>query len=638
MSLRPVRPARIDFSDPQAPRSPEYGDIYHARAGALQQARHVFLRGNGLPGRWAGKPRFVILEAGFGLGNNFLATWAAWRDDPSRCEQLWFIGIDKHPPLATDLDRAHQGSPLVELAAQLRAQWPPCTPDLHRIDFDHGRVRLLLLWADLAQALPELMAAVDAFYLDGFAPRLNPGMWDWHALRRLHRLAAPAATLSTWSVAREVRDALASAGFDLAKVPGLGAKREMTVGHFAPRHTPALPPGRRAVAGPIPGEVIVIGGGLAGAAAAHALACQGVATQVLDRHAQAAQEASGNAGGLFHGVVHRHDGPHARWLRAAALWAHRHYAALVAAGLVQGQTDGLLRGEQQMSIAAMRALLEAQALPPQWVQAWSAEQAAARSATPWPGPAWYYPGGGWVSPADVTRQWLKHDRIRWRGGVEVQRLQAAGDAWTLFDANGTELARAGVVVLANAADAVRLLGTSPGPWHRTRGQVSLYHGAHPDIALPLADSGYALSMPDGRLLFGATSQAGDDDAEVRASDHAHNRATLQRLTGWSPPLDAALAGRVGWRMHAADRLPWLGPVPSFEAGAPGRRDQPRFIARQPGLVLLAGLGSRGITQAPLAGELLASWITGAPMSAPTSLVDALDVARFAARAARLNRS
>jgi tRNA 5-methylaminomethyl-2-thiouridine biosynthesis bifunctional protein len=52
------------------------------------------------------------------------------------------------------------------------------------------------------------------------------------------------------------------------------------------------------------------------------------------------------------------------------------------------------------------------------------------------------------------------------------------------------------------------------------------------------------------------------------------------------------------------------------------------------LYVLTGLGSRGITQAALAGELLAAWITGAPMPAPASLVDAVDVARWAARAAR----
>ncbi len=81
MTIRPVSLAR-DASG--TPFSPEYGDRYHSREGALAQARHVFLGGNDLPARWRSARAFTVLETGFGLGTNFLATWAAWRADPSR--------------------------------------------------------------------------------------------------------------------------------------------------------------------------------------------------------------------------------------------------------------------------------------------------------------------------------------------------------------------------------------------------------------------------------------------------------------------------------------------------------------------------------------------------------------------------
>ena len=146
-------------------------------------------------------------------------------------------------------------------------------------------------------------------------------------------------------------------------------------------------------------------------------------------------------------------------------------------------------------------------------------------------------------------------------------------------------------------------------------------------------------MAADRLLFGATSQIDDDDAQVRDADHALNRASLQRLTGWQLPA-TLVEGRVGWRMQTEDRLPWVGPAPTPELPPGPRRDQPRFAPRLPGLYLLAGLGSRGLTHAPLAGELLASWITGNPMPMPSCLIDAVDPARHAARQARrvLNRT
>src|SRR3989344_7657880 len=89
-----VSPARLSAHPSgetgQPPYAPDYGDVYHPSAGAWLQARGVFLRGNGLPGRWQGRDRFTILETGFGLGNNCLATWAAWRQDPQRCDRLLF--------------------------------------------------------------------------------------------------------------------------------------------------------------------------------------------------------------------------------------------------------------------------------------------------------------------------------------------------------------------------------------------------------------------------------------------------------------------------------------------------------------------------------------------------------------------
>jgi tRNA 5-methylaminomethyl-2-thiouridine biosynthesis bifunctional protein len=93
MKTTPIVPARIVVDDDGTPRSVEYDDVYHPRSGALAQARHVFLDGDALAARWRGKDRFVVLETGFGLGNNFLATWAAWRADPKRCRQLHFISI-----------------------------------------------------------------------------------------------------------------------------------------------------------------------------------------------------------------------------------------------------------------------------------------------------------------------------------------------------------------------------------------------------------------------------------------------------------------------------------------------------------------------------------------------------------------
>ncbi|MDQ5847601.1 MAG: bifunctional tRNA (5-methylaminomethyl-2-thiouridine)(34)-methyltransferase MnmD/FAD-dependent 5-carboxymethylaminomethyl-2-thiouridine(34) oxidoreductase MnmC, partial [Pseudomonadota bacterium] len=92
----PLVPAPLAFHE-GVPYSDAFGDVYHSAAGGPAQALHVFLRGNELPQKWAGRSRFVILETGFGLGLNFLATWQAWKCDPQRCTRLHFVAVEKHP-------------------------------------------------------------------------------------------------------------------------------------------------------------------------------------------------------------------------------------------------------------------------------------------------------------------------------------------------------------------------------------------------------------------------------------------------------------------------------------------------------------------------------------------------------------
>ncbi len=639
MKTEPITAAVIDFAQ-GVPRAPAFDDIYHPRStgtapscgGALEQARAVFLAGNGLPERWRGRARFTILESGFGLGNNFLATWAAWRDDPQRCERLHFVSLEKHPPTRDDLARALADSPFTSLAQALVAAWPPLTPNLHRMSFESGRVQLLLGLGDAATLARELVARVDAFYLDGFAPARNEAMWSPPLFKSLARLAAPGATAATWSAARVVRDGLSAAGFDVQAAPGPGAKREITLARYAPRFSPVAPPGR-AVPAAAPSHAVVIGAGIAGAATARALAQQGVPCTVLDAQAQPATQASGNPAGLFHGTVGTDDTVHTRWHRAASFaaadWVQASHA---------GASDGLLRLNGTQGLAAMQTLLAAQQLPAGYVQALSAAQASARAGLMLTQPAWLFTGGGWADPRLLAQHALATPGVTWRGDARVQSIEQRAQGWLVRDSDARVIAEAPVVVLANADDALRLAALPPVWAERVRGQVTWLSAAHSalDPRLPIASGGYVLALPDdGGLLIGATSQPGDDDARVRDSDHAANLERARQLLGVDGVRAGALLhGRVGWRVVTRDRLPLVGMAPDLAAPLPARRGAPRLLARQQGLYLHTALGSRGITSAALAGELIAAQICGAPWPLEADLVDAIDPSRLALRTAR----
>ncbi len=115
-------------------------------------------------GALAGRGRFVILETGFGLGLNFLATWLAWRDDPQRCQELHFVAFEKHPFQAADLALAQAAWPEFALIAeQLRQRWPALEQGEYRLEFESARLVLTLVFGDAVDILPRLATAVDAF-------------------------------------------------------------------------------------------------------------------------------------------------------------------------------------------------------------------------------------------------------------------------------------------------------------------------------------------------------------------------------------------------------------------------------------------------------------------------------------------
>jgi tRNA 5-methylaminomethyl-2-thiouridine biosynthesis bifunctional protein len=626
VKTEPVVAAQVDFASDAAPRAPAFDDVYHPREGAVEQARGVFLAGNGLPERWRGRARFTILETGFGLGNNFLAAWAAWQDDPQRCERLHVVSFEKHPLTRDDLARALAASPWPALAHQLLAAWPPLTPNLHALHFDSGRVQLLLGLGDATALARALVARVDAFFLDGFAPARNPAMWSPDLFKALARLAAPGASLATWSAARAVRDGLAAAGFEVQAALGPGRKRDITLARYAPRFTPPRPPGR-ALPEAAPSHALIVGAGLAGAAAARALVQQGVSCVVLDRAQAPAAGASGNPAGLFHGTVGADDTRYTRWHRAASFSAVRWWRETG----TPGAADGLLRLAQRQDIDAMRALIDAQRLTPPYVQALSAPQASERAGLVLARPAWCFTQGGWADPAALARATLALPGVQWRGHADVQRIERHADLWRALDGNGRVLGEAPLLVLANADDAVRLAGLPASVVTRTRGQLSWTDSPTLAPRLPVSSGAYAITLPDGRLVFGATQHSDDDDSALREADHADNVRRVSDLLG-SPPLSstAVLHGRVGWRVATRDRLPLIGAAPDLCAAAPTRRDAPRLVARRLGLFLLSALAGRGLTTAALGGELIGAMATGGPWPIEADLVDALDPARLAA--------
>ncbi|MFY9329816.1 MAG: bifunctional tRNA (5-methylaminomethyl-2-thiouridine)(34)-methyltransferase MnmD/FAD-dependent 5-carboxymethylaminomethyl-2-thiouridine(34) oxidoreductase MnmC [Georgfuchsia sp.] len=638
MSYQRLVPAQPAFTPGGVPYSAIFDDIYHSDSGGLEQARHVFLAGNGLPQAWCNRELFVILETGFGLGLNFLATWHRWREDPQRCKRLHFVSVEKHPFACADLIQLQALWPqLATLAGELQAQWPLLTPGVHRLLLDNGRVTLTLLFGDAVTHIRKLVVQADALYLDGFAPAKNPELWDKQFLKAITRLCKPGATLATWSIAAPVREALAAQRWTLEKRPGFGGKRDMLCGRlFDKSDVVAMSSTSRR-------HAIIVGAGIAGSAIAERLAAREWQVDLFEQRFEINNEMANGIGltGLLHPLLARDDNLAARLTRAGYLYSLRLLKQLDAEnlGLRWSQCGILHLASDAKEERAQHEIIDALGFPDEYAAFIDHATATQRAAHAVAAGGWYYPDSAIVNPFTLFNALQARNvaAISTHFNTEVARLERDGENWLALDADGHEIGIAPVVIVANAYDEVRLVPQCKLPLDKLRGQISqLPRDSLPFLRHALCGNGYLTPDTLGKHCLGATYDKNDDDPIPREDSH---RLNLQRLAellpgGDLPQFDPAqLAGLVGFRAIAIDRMPIVGALPdTTQAFKPGA--QLRDVPRLPGLYSLLALGSRGLSWAPLAAELLAAQLSNEPLPLERDLVDAIDPGRFLIRAQR----
>lgn len=655
--LRPMEPALVDWNDAGEPRSPHYHDGYFSRDGGLDESTHVFLQGNNLPSRFTRQhqARFTVGELGFGTGLNFLLTARAFlATAPSdRCLHYW--SVDRHPLRLDDLRRALALWPVLRDEAQvLYNAYPPLLPGIHRRSLFGGRITLDLVWADGLQALEDLAGlarpTVDAWYLDGFAPRHNPELWQGDLFMAMARASRDNATVASYSVASLVRTGLQQAGFALSKRPGFGRKRECLVGQLelrpavVHRQTPwDVNDGRNDV----PREALVLGAGLAGAHAAAALARRGVSVQVYDSGPRAGR-ASGNPQGVLFTRLSPQRSPLADFSLAATLYAAGVYRQMFEEEELEAGLEGDLNGCIQLGDQATRVPATTLEGLSDIARLMSEREASQHLGTKVRGTALWLEHSGWLDPRAVCRALLQRPNVHLHehcGALQPQRSDTGSD-WQLMNEAGKVIAQAPALILATGAGTQQLAPARGLPLRTVRGQTTQLP-APPTLSLRCSccHEGYVAPPRDGELCIGATFDPKDEACDVRTRDHQKNLATLaDAFPDWFDFLHSvnpeSLTGRAELRCVSPDYLPIAGPVPQ-ETAMRERFSALGFDAREliaaagifePGLYVSAAHGSRGLGYAALAAELICSQVFGEPAPVTRDIQRALAPARFLIRA------
>lgn len=466
--------------------------------------------------------------------------------------------------------------------------WPAATPGFHRLDLPDFNATLDLAVGDVEWALDQWTGRADAWFLDGFAPSTNPGMWSDTVFQRIAALSAPGSRVATFTVAGVVRRGLAAQGFEVEKRPGHGRKRERLEARL-----PTAPPAKSQP------SVVVIGAGIAGASLARAFAGLDHPVTVIEPDRPGAG-ASGFPAALVTPRFDLGDDD------IASLFA----AALERAGVLYAATPGAIvsRGVLQLEQAPRDAvrfprLAEKDIWPAGALTAVSAEDASASVGEPVDRAGLMMADALAIRPGAVLDAWLDGVQLL---EVHVARIDRVKGRLRLIDVDGETILDADAVVLAGGQGSADL---SDAPLSPVRGQADWVVG--PAIH-PVAWGGYAVPTGEG-LLFGATHDRGTITTEVRVADTVRNRATLAAAL---PQLAASIAdlpvgSRAAIRATTRDRLPLAGAVPG-----------------SPGLFILGGLGSRGFCAAPLLAEHIAALVAVAPSPITAAQAALVDPARF----------
>ena len=642
------------------PRSREFEDDYYSPEDGLAEANYVFIEGGNIIQRMknlgAGET-LVICELGVGTSLNLALLLQAWSNHAPSTARCHYIGIEKYPLSRAQLKQCNTAFPSLDRETQIIFdRWPSPLAGCHRRNNLVPGFTADFWWEDINDAMSDLATYgqrwVDVWFLDGFTPTRNEAMWSEAVLGHLSSLSNQSAVFTTFTASGTVRRRLEQVGFKVGKRAGFGRKRECLSGYLdisEARDTQALVGHRltrwdQSEPQAKPRHCIVLGAGIAGCTAARKLAEEGCKVTVVERSSMSSGGSIQPQGIIYTRPSHRH-GALTDFALTAYNFSTDQYHQKFIGGHLKSGVDGELTGYLQLAdeplLQRLTSLFGDEDSPFHVV---TADEASEIAGIRLDKGAIHYPDSGWLHPAGICRELLRHHSITLiEGAGDVRLVATRPGTWSALTTDGETLAIADAAIITTAWEAKHDKRLEWLPLQPIRGQTTLVEskGELSKLNCAVCHEGYTPPAKLGKHCIGATYGLNDTSTDERTADHHSN---MTQLANNIPTVSDALtsqdvSGVASIRCATSDYLPIAGSVPNtplFEDIFAGlRHDRKRRIdALQPaipGLWVLTGLGSRGLTSAPLLAELLVSQIMQKPPPMPRYLMRAVSPARFLAR-------
>jgi tRNA 5-methylaminomethyl-2-thiouridine biosynthesis bifunctional protein len=385
-------------------------------------------------------------------------------------------------------------------------------------------------------------------------------------------------------------------------------------------------------------QAIVVGAGLAGAAAARALAERGWQINVFDMAPEVCSGGSGVPVGVLSCHVSADDNPLSQLTRAGVQTTRQ-----FAQAHLESATDWLGNGVLERRLTPEGEDKKPWQAPAQgdvWhehLHLATDEQLTQAGLTASGTQALWQAQGGWIKPQALVQALLKHDNIVvfTRAEVETMHRQASGE-WHLRVKNHISIPNMGSshtystetaphVVLALGAHTPdflnQVLYVDHMGLHPIAGMVSW--GLQKDVTPlpPFAVNGHGSFVGGVPTLEGPAWYTGatfERNTMQAAIDEAAHNDNQQRLAELLPAVQALLQAQFadaaqlkswgGVRCASVNRMPKVGPL-----------DEQQF----PGLYLLTAMGSRGLTLSLLCADVLAALMEKSKPPVSESLLKAM---------------
>ncbi|WP_337966746.1 tRNA (5-methylaminomethyl-2-thiouridine)(34)-methyltransferase MnmD [uncultured Flavobacterium sp.] len=196
----------------------EWDECYHSKHGAIQEAKHVFIK-NGLS-LFEDNP-VSILEIGFGTGLNAFITFL---ESNAKQQKIDYVGVEAYPVNAEEVLA-------MNYVAELEAlEFDNIFQKMHKSEWNEKtQICNLFSLTKRKQFFHEIddLEIFDLIYFDAFGYRVQPELWTTEIFRKMYNSLKPNGVLVTYAARGVVKRSMIEVGFTVEKLAGPPGKREM---------------------------------------------------------------------------------------------------------------------------------------------------------------------------------------------------------------------------------------------------------------------------------------------------------------------------------------------------------------------------------------------------------------------------